>query len=93
MKVITKEHARELGLRRYFTGVPCRHGHLCERLISSYICVECNRLRQRKDFHVEKREYPPASLDELISVARRFKGTVQTIKPIPEAQRKRVIFA
>jgi hypothetical protein len=33
--------AREAGLKRYFTGKPCVHGHVCERLVSGGQCVEC----------------------------------------------------
>lgn len=28
----------------YFTGRPCKRGHLAERFVSCGICVECNRL-------------------------------------------------
>lgn len=33
--------ARELGLKRYFTGVACKRGHICERYVSSARCIEC----------------------------------------------------
>jgi len=26
---------------RYFTGKPCPHGHVCERYVSTWQCVEC----------------------------------------------------
>ena len=48
METINRETAVQLGLKRYFTGVPCIHGHICERRISSNECVECNRLRQQR---------------------------------------------
>ena len=42
-KVIMKEHARKQGLKRYFTGLPCKNGHLSERKITSGDCIECIR--------------------------------------------------
>ena len=31
-KIITHKQAKALGLKRYFTGEPCKHGHIAERL-------------------------------------------------------------
>lgn len=42
----TRAEALALGLSRYFTGKPCKHGHVAERSVSSRSCVECLRLRQ-----------------------------------------------
>jgi hypothetical protein len=30
-------------LSRYFTGKPCKHGHVAERTVSNSRCVECAR--------------------------------------------------
>lgn len=43
MQIITKEVAVQYGLKRYFTGVPCRHGHIAERALSNGGCLKCNR--------------------------------------------------
>jgi hypothetical protein len=48
MKKISREIAARLGLKRFFTGVPCRNGHNCERLVNGKECVECHRLRQQR---------------------------------------------
>lgn len=32
-----------LAATRYFTGVPCRRGHVAERVKSSRACIECKR--------------------------------------------------
>lgn len=45
MKIVTLLAAREAGLKRYFTGQRCKHGHLSERRTSDSICVECQRAR------------------------------------------------
>lgn len=43
MRTITRADAKALGLKRYFTGKPCKHGHVAERVTSSTACVICNR--------------------------------------------------
>ena len=41
MKLISKKNAKLQGLPRYFTGKPCKHGHMSERFINDGHCVEC----------------------------------------------------
>ena len=51
MEKISRETAIRLGLKRYFTGAPCIHGHICERLVKKFgggECVECGRLSQQR---------------------------------------------
>lgn len=47
-KVITRSEAKALGLKRYFTGKPCKRGHVTTRKVSDKSCRECNRLNQAK---------------------------------------------
>jgi hypothetical protein len=42
---VSRELARERGLARYFTGKPCKHGHVAERLLSNGDCIVCASLR------------------------------------------------
>lgn len=44
MRAATKAEAIALGLKRYFTGRPCRRGHTFERYANSGACVECQRV-------------------------------------------------
>jgi hypothetical protein len=39
--IVTRDEARMRGLKRYFTGQPCRHGHIAERTVSWSGCVTC----------------------------------------------------
>lgn len=41
MEILSKEDAKKQGLRRYFTGSPCRKGHLSEKYTSDGGCIEC----------------------------------------------------
>ena len=41
--IIGRDEAKALGLKRFFTGEPCKHGHVAERIVSSHRCTECDR--------------------------------------------------
>lgn len=45
---ISKAEAKAKGIVRFFTGEPCKHGHISERRVSSGECVECNLISGRK---------------------------------------------
>src|ERR1700722_11262897 len=40
-EIISYLDARAKGLKRYFTGNPCSHGHLSERFVSNCGCIQC----------------------------------------------------
>ena len=44
----SRSEAKLLGLTKYFTGKPCRHGHTDERFTSSGACVTCALARTRQ---------------------------------------------
>lgn len=48
MNKITRKQAKESGLKRYFTCLPCKSGHTSERFTVSGNCVECNKLKCSK---------------------------------------------
>lgn len=48
MKVVSRKNAQELGLTRYFTGKPCKRGHVSERIVSTLTCVSCKNERERE---------------------------------------------
>ena len=41
MEIVSRKEAIERGLKRYFTGKPCKNGHVAERFVSNGRCVEC----------------------------------------------------
>jgi 5-methylcytosine-specific restriction endonuclease McrA len=47
-EIITRAEAIERGLKRYFTGEPCKYGHVAERLTSRSYCCVCNNLQSKK---------------------------------------------
>lgn len=49
--IITRSEARALGLKRYFTGKPCKHGHLAEWGTASGACLNCQYERDGRRYH------------------------------------------
>ena len=50
--MITRQAAISQGLARYFTGKPCKHGHIAERYTGNKTCCVCgnagaNKVKQR----------------------------------------------
>lgn len=48
IEIVSREDAISAGATRYFTGCPCKNGHLCERTIARSECLDCKRARGRK---------------------------------------------
>lgn len=57
LPIVSRLEAKARGLKRYFTGKPCKHGHVAERFVCSWSCVACvcvwqadnpDKVRERK---------------------------------------------
>src|SRR2546422_4569289 len=48
MKIISGSEAKRRGLKRYYTGRPCKHGHVAERWVNNKTCIACNRVTSRE---------------------------------------------
>lgn len=44
--MISRQDAKAQGLKRYFTGKPCKFGHVAERFVGCHSCQECKNLAQ-----------------------------------------------
>lgn len=47
-QLLKRSEAKTLGLDRYFTARPCKHGHVSERVTTSGVCVECEAIRSKR---------------------------------------------
>jgi 5-methylcytosine-specific restriction endonuclease McrA len=43
MEYVSRKDAIEQGKNRYFTGKPCKHGHISERHCLNHQCIKCNQ--------------------------------------------------
>tara|TARA_R100000687_G_C6400655_1_gene141701 strand:+ start:468 stop:800 length:333 start_codon:yes stop_codon:yes gene_type:complete len=54
MEIISRKDAKAKGLKRYFTGKPCKHGHVAERYVCGP-CVDCTS-EKNKERYLSKRD-------------------------------------
>jgi hypothetical protein len=81
MKKIDRETAIQLGLRRFFTGVPCVRGHISERYAANAACLECHRsnMQRQKARDPEKAR----ERDRLYQQKqRRARGIPERVRPV-----------
>jgi hypothetical protein len=45
MEIVSLDEARTSGLKKYYTGEPCKHGHISERYTSDRGCCVCRHLK------------------------------------------------
>jgi hypothetical protein len=64
----SRAEARERGTDRFFTGVPCRHGHIAARYVSTTNCVECQVEHARRNGGSKAR----LPKDEYLRIAQRL---------------------
>ena len=58
--MISRKEAKEQGLKRYFSGQTCKHGHTDERLTSTGACILC-ATKYSKKWKIDNRESKLAS--------------------------------
>jgi len=64
MEIITKKEARAKGLNFYFTGKPCKNGHVSPRYVNgSGNCLECNRVKDFPESREKQRKEYIAKLE------------------------------
>jgi len=55
---VSRSEAKASGLKRYFTGTPCPHGHFAERAMTNGECVTCCRIRARRNVKLWRKAQP-----------------------------------
>lgn len=87
--IVTRAEARAAGGLRYFTGKPCKSGHLEERNVSSGICLGCARAAQAKirssaegraRIAQIKRGYLERNADEAKAAAKRYRDAAPQVQ-------------
>lgn len=96
MKIIGRSEAIVLGLKRYFTGKPCKHGHTTTRQTKTGGCHECLRIkaasiyvRDRKKIRERKNKVYAENLDKARNDGRR-KYTRRSEKAKQRARWRRI---
>lgn len=86
MEIVSKEEAKILGLKFYFTGKPCKFGHVAERYSSNNRCYICH-LKSVKNHHEANKEKRHKQMTEWSS---RNKERVNAISASTMARRYRM---
>ena len=53
VEIITRKEALAKGLKKYFTGKPCKHGHVAERYTATGQCKKC--IRKKSNIYSKKK--------------------------------------
>lgn len=69
MEIVSQGEAKERGLKRYFTGRPCKRGHVGERRASTGHCMTCLQTPEVREAQKERkarrrRENPEAAREK-----------------------------
>lgn len=46
--IVKRAEAKRLGINRYFTGKPCKNGHVAQRVTKKCDCVQCVSIRNKE---------------------------------------------
>lgn len=76
MELITRDEAIARGLKRFFTGKPCKHGHITERFVKGWLCYGCSdaRAKQWVSENKDRKDQVDAAYREANREALRDKG-------------------
>jgi len=88
-QIINRKEAKQKGLKRYFTGKPCKYGHLAERFVSTSTCVTCSQEKAAATKRENRSQYSEADkryrLDNIEDHVRRYKTYYQLNKESHQA--------
>ena len=73
MEITSRQDAITFGRRKYFTGVPCKNGHVSERYTQSSVCLDClhpklGSSELRKRMETIRIALHPADLEEFAGI-------------------------
>jgi hypothetical protein len=85
MKIISRQEAIVLDLKQYFTGEPCKRGHIAERRTVSGECAKCSNQRAMA-WRIRR-----AVLDDCLICGKKFvvRGRAKTCSKICSKEKRR----
>jgi|SRR5690625_511155 len=97
MEIISRKEAKERGLKHYFTGKPCKRGHIEKRFVSGFQCVVCVKMHYDERRKANPEEYTEASRryrkrnpDKVCAASRRWqKNNPERVRELKRAENKR----
>lgn len=76
LHLLSMTTAKDHGIKRYFTGMPCLKGHVCERLTSNRSCDMCSyeKVKSKKEIDRRKLAYS-LNKKEILSKNKKYRAT------------------
>lgn len=85
MEIITRQQAKEIGAKYYFTGKPCKRGHLSNRDTLKAMCVDCYKEYKKQNPEIYKNSYKnwyeknrPIALEAMKNYAKENKDKIKS---------------
>lgn len=77
--IVTRSDALSVGATRFFTGKPCKHGHLSERTSANGGCIRCNAITGAELYQADKprrylksKAWKAANLEKVRALGRQY---------------------
>lgn len=70
--IVTRAQAKEQGLKQFYTGIPCKRGHISERNFRDGCCVICDKDREHSENYKSVRRIGRAKKSKEINEKRRI---------------------
>ena len=91
MQIVTRTEAIKSGLTHYYTGKPCKHGHLAKRRANDRVCMKCDAEHKKPATAEYKKEQYLKHKDKILVYKKGYrqanKGKINALV----AARKKVI--
>lgn len=92
MKIILRKEAKELNLVRYYTGNPCKYGHLAERYTGDRKCVICHKEHSADRNNRNKQRYKEDKIFRKKLIMRASERTKQRYEGEPIFRKKMLLY-
>jgi hypothetical protein len=76
LQIVTLKEAKEKGFQYYFTGNPCKNGHISQRYVSCRGCVTCHAefaARNEEKLKIQKRNLYLRTRDKRLEQAKTYR--------------------
>lgn len=97
MEIISRKEAKQRGLKFYFTGKPCKRGHIAKRLTRDAYCTVCQKINSKnyhqnnkEEIHKKKAEYYLENRDYIINKQKRYyENNKESVRQYKKEYRKK----
>jgi hypothetical protein len=72
MKAGKRKEAVLLGEKYYFTGKPCKKGHIAKRITVNGYCTECSRLKSASVYETYYKDYVKKNKEKIKEISSRY---------------------